>query len=382
MIASRARQEEADSMGENERRILQRDPQPHLFRPITFRSVTARNRIVLSPMCQYSAEGGMPNDWHLVHLGARAAGGAGIVFTEAVATEPCGRITHNCLGLWNDLQRDALARIAGFVNSQGAVPAIQLGHAGRKASSKRPWEGSRPLFPGDGGWQVIGPSALPFSEKHPVPLEMDRARIEQVITAFTAAARRASSAGFRLLEVHAAHGYLFHQFLSPISNHRTDEYGGSLAHRARILIECLDAIRTEWADHLPLFVRLSCSDWVEGGWTLSECIELARIMKARGNVDLIDCSSGGNHPSQQLQIHPGYQVPFAEAIRREAGIPTAAVGLIHTPDLAEEIIANGRADLVVLGRTLLWDPLWPLHAARALGTRATWPVQYERADVF
>lgn len=338
---------------------------------------------MLSPMCQYSAVEGAANIWHVQHLGARAAGGAGIVCTEATHVAVRGRITPHCLGLWNDAQRDALAPIAAFIGTQGAVPAIQLGHAGRKASISRPWEGSQPLAPGAGGWETIAPSALAYSDGFPTPRAMDEADIASVIGAFRAAARRAREAGFKLVELHAAHGYLFHQFLSPLSNRREDRFGGSLENRARILMETLDAVRAEWPADLPLGVRLSCTDWLEGGWDVPEAIDLARALKARGDVDFVDCSSGGNDPRQRIPIHPGYQVGFAERIRREAGLPTAAVGLIHTPDMAEEIVANGRADIVVLGRTLLADPVWPLRAAKALRADGVkWPVQYERSDIF
>jgi 2,4-dienoyl-CoA reductase-like NADH-dependent reductase (Old Yellow Enzyme family) len=370
-------------MAENERRILQRSADPHLCRPIAFRSVTARNRIMLSPMCQYSAIDGVPNDWHFVHLGSRAVGGAGIVSTEATHVEARGRITPGCLGLWNDAQRDALRRIAAFVADQGSVPAVQLAHAGRKASTARPWDGSRPIAPANGGWEVIGPSPVPFNDGYPVPREMDRAAIATVVEAFASAARRAKEAGFKLIELHCAHGYLAHEFLSPHSNRRGDAYGGSLANRARFLMEMIDGVRGVWPADLPLFVRLSCTEWVPGGWEIADAIAIARLLKARGDVDLIDCSSGGNDPRQQVPAHPGYQTPFAEAIRREAGIATAAVGLIHSPESAEEILANGRADLVVLGRSLLNDPHWPLHAAVALKAKnVAWPVQYERANIF
>ena len=368
---------------ETRRRVMRRDPNPFLFRPITFRSVTVRNRIAVSPMCQYSADDGMPDDWHLVHLGARAVGGAGIVFTEATHVEPRGRITPNCLGLWNDAQRDALKRIAAFVAAQGATPGIQLAHAGRKASVAVPWEGNRPLAPDDGGWHVIGPSAIPFADGHSVPREMDQGDIAGVIGAFESATIRAREAGFSIIELHAAHGYLIHEFLSPLSNHRTDAYGGSLDNRARFLMETLDAIRGQWTGDRPLFVRLSCTDWVDGGWTIDDTVALARMLKSRGDVDLIDCSSGGNDPRQRIPVHPGYQVPFAERVRREAGIATSAVGLLHSPDGAEEVLANGRADLVVLGRSMLADPHWPLHAASALRAEGVaWPVQYERSNIF
>jgi 2,4-dienoyl-CoA reductase-like NADH-dependent reductase (Old Yellow Enzyme family) len=368
--------------GEDDRRVLRRDPDPHLFRPIALRSVTSRNRIMLSPMCQYSAQDGVPNAWHFQHLGARAVGGAGIVSTEVTHVEARGRITPHCLGLWDDAQRDAFAPIAAFVAAQGAVPAIQLGHAGRKASVARPWDGGKPIAPGAGGWATIGPSALAFGA-FPAPKAMDAEDIAAVVDAFRAAARRAREAGFRLIEVHAAHGYLLHEFLSPLSNVRSDRYGGPLENRARLLLETLDAIRAEWPAELPLALRLSCTDWVPGGLAADDAVALARLVAARGDVDFIDCSSGGNDAAQRIPVHPGYQVGFAERIRREARIATAAVGLIHSPDMAEEIIANGRADIVVLGRTLLGDPMWPLRAAKALKAQnVKWPVQYERADIF
>ena len=369
--------------GENERRILVRDANPHLFRPLTMRSVTIGNRIMMSPMCQYSADDGRPNDWHFAHIAARAVGGAGVVCVEATHVEPRGRITKHCLGLWDDQQRDDLARIAAFIDKRNLVPAIQLAHAGRKASVSRPSEGTKPLTAAEGAWETIGPSALPYSAGHPTPREMDAALIDEVIGCFAASARRAKHAGFRIVELHAGHGYLFHQFLSPLSNVRSDRYGGTLENRARFLTETITAVRSEWPSQSPLFVRLSISDWVKSGWDVPEAIELCRILKARGDVDLVDCSSGGNDRSQQIPIHPGYQVPFSETIRRTVEIPTAAVGLVSSPEMAEEIIANGRADLVVLGRILLFDPYWPLHAANALKARnVAWPVQYERANIF
>lgn len=369
--------------GEDSRRILRRDPNPHLFRPIRFRSVEVRNRIMLSPMCQYSAEQGLPDDWHFVHLGARAVGGAGIVFTEAVHVEPRGRITPYCLGLWNDEQRDRFKRIVDFVARQGAIPAIQLGHAGRKASVGRPWEGTRPLPISQGGWKTISASDRPYAEGWPVPTPMGLNDIAEAIDTLRAAVRRAREAGFRILEIHAAHGYLFHQFLSPLSNHRTDRYGGSFENRVRFLLESLDAVRAEWPEELPLFLRLSVTDWVEGGWSVEDSSRLAHLLRERGEVDLIDCSSGGNDPRQQIPIHPGYQIPFAQRLREEAGLRTAAVGLINGADLAEAIIANGQADLIVLGRTLLADPVWPLRSAAQLKAQnVEWPVQYERSKIF
>jgi 2,4-dienoyl-CoA reductase-like NADH-dependent reductase (Old Yellow Enzyme family) len=370
-------------MSENKRRIMRRDRNPHLFRPITFRSITARNRVMMSPMCQYSATNGIPDEWHYVHLGSRAVGGAGIVFTEATHVAPEGRITPNCLGIWNDHQRDAFKRVAAFVENQGAVPAMQLGHAGRKASTARPWDGGGPLSPAsNNGWQVIGPSNLPFADWQE-PIAMEHAEIDRVQRDFAAAARRALEAGFQLLELHAAHGYLNHSFLSPLSNKREDEYGGSLENRARFLIETLQAVRSEWPDDLPLFLRLSCSDWVKGGLTLEDTIEVVRLIVETGWVDLIDCSSGGNDIHQKIPVHPGYQIPLAEKIKRETGIATAAVGLLHSPDFCEEVVANDRADIVVLGRTLLADPYWPLHAATKLrAENFDWPVQYERSNIF
>ncbi len=368
---------------ESGRRVLKRDPDPMLFRPVTFRSVTGRNRIMLSSMCQYSATDGLPNDWHFAHLAARATGGTGWVFTEAVHVAPEGRITPHCLGLWSDAQRDALARIAGFVGDQGAVPGIQLGHAGRKASVGRPWDGTAPILAGQGGWQTVAPSARAYAEGWPVPQALDTDGIARQIDALAAATRRAREAGFQALELHAAHGYLVHEFLSPLSNLREDKYGGDFDGRIRFLLESLDAVRTEWPSDLPLFLRISATDWVEGGWSLSDSIALAHRLKAGGLVDLIDCSSGGNDPRQQIPIHPGYQVPFAAQVRAETGMATGAVGLIHAPDFAESILANGQADLVILGRTLLADPAWPLKAAKVLrATRAPWPVQYERSDIF
>lgn len=368
--------------GENVRRIFRRDPTPHIFRPASFRSVTSRNRIMLSPMCQYSAEHGMPNEWHFQHLASRAVGGAGLVFTESVHVDPRGLITLNCLGLWNDAQQEAFARIASFVRSQGAVAGIQIGHAGRKASVAPPRDGGRMLDAEHGGWSVIGPSALPFGEHYPVPEEMDRNTIAETLGLFAACARRARHAGFQVIELHAAHGYLIHQFLSPLSNRRTDAYGGSFENRIRLLLEAVDAVRSEWPDEMPLFVRISATDWADGGWDLESSVRLAQALKAQGKVDLIDCSSGGLTQQQKVSIHPGYQVPFAEAIRKHGGMPSAAVGLIYSADMAEQIVANGQADLVVLGRAMLADPYWPLHAAKALRAEVSWPVQYERGDIY
>jgi 2,4-dienoyl-CoA reductase-like NADH-dependent reductase (Old Yellow Enzyme family) len=352
---------------------------PHLFSPLTLRSVTVKNRIMLSPMCQYSAVDGVMTDWHMVHLGARAAGGAGIVFTEATGTEPRGRISPQCPGLWNDEQRDRMRRITDFISAQGAVPGIQLAHAGRKASTARPSDGGQPIAVADGGWEVIGPSPIPFAPGYPVPVAMTLPMIREFLDGFAQAARRAREAGFRIVEIHAAHGYLLQQFLSPLSNQRDDEYGGSRENRMRLVLETAAAARSEWPAELPLFLRISSTDWVPGGWTLDDSLALARAVKAQGAVDLIDCSSGGASPLQQIPLQPGYQVPFAAAIRAAAGIPTGAVGLIHSADFAASIVANGQADLVILGRKLLADPVWPLRAARELRAAGVqWPVPYER----
>jgi 2,4-dienoyl-CoA reductase-like NADH-dependent reductase (Old Yellow Enzyme family) len=347
------------------------------------RSVEIRNRIMLSPMCQYSAEDGTPNDWHFVHLGARAVGGAGIVCTEAVHVEPRGRITKYCLGLWNDEQQNQLGRIANFVSSQGAVPAIQLGHAGRKAAVSRPWEGAVPLSEADGGWPTISSVARPYAEGWSSPAELDEAGIDEQLRTLASSARRARLAGFKLLELHAAHGYLIHQFYSPLSNVRTDHYGGSFQNRIRFLLESIQAVRSEWPEDLPMFLRLSVTDWVDGGWDLGDTVALANILRKRGDVDLIDCSSGGNDPRQRIPIYPGYQIPLAQKVKEQSGMPTGAVGLIHSPDLAENVIASGAADIIILGRSLLADPVWPLRAAKALKAQnVTWPIQYERSDVF
>jgi 2,4-dienoyl-CoA reductase-like NADH-dependent reductase (Old Yellow Enzyme family) len=355
-------------------------PVPALFQPISFRSVTARNRITVSPMCQYSATDGLGGDWHIQNLGAKAAGGAGIVFTEATHVSDVGRITPGCLGLWNDAQQALAARLAALITACGAIPAMQIAHAGRKASSQRPWDGGKPIAVMDGGWVPLAPSALPFSDAATTPHALSAADIQTIITQFAATTRRARDAGFKIVEIHAAHGYLIHEFLSPLSNHRNDEYGGDLIGRARMLMQTIDAVRSEWPDHLPLFVRLSCTDWVQAGLTIDDSVALAHMLKARGDVDLLDCSSGGNSPAQHIpSLYPGYQVPFAERIRHEANIPTGAVGLITTPEHADEIIANGRADLVFLARAMLADPNWALHAAKALGVKPDVPPQYLRA---
>ncbi len=349
----------------------------HLFTPLQLRGVTLRNRIGVAPMCQYSAEDGLANDWHVVHLGARATGGAGLVIAEATAVTPQGRISPGDLGLWNDAQIAPLARVTAYLRSQGAVAGIQLAHAGRKAGSAVPWQGGKPLSDDQGGWNVIGASPLPFYDGYRTPHEMSVADIAALVDDFRQAARRADAAGFELVEIHAAHGYLIHSFLSPLSNRRTDDYGGSFANRARLLLDITHAVRDVWPEHLPLAVRLSASDWVEGGWTGEDSVRLAALLGDAG-VDLVDCSSGGNVPKADIPIAPGYQVPFAAAVRREAGIASAAVGLITEPAQADAIVREGQADVVLLGREFLRDPYWPIRAAQALGHPLPAPVQYAR----
>ena len=356
-------------------------PAPHLFDPLTIRSITLRNRIGVSPMCQYSAVDGVANDWHLVHLGSRAVGGAGLIIVEATAVSPEGRISPGCLGLWDEKHIAPLARITTFLTEQGAVPGIQIAHAGRKASCSVPWAGDGRLPEDQGGWPTIAPSAIAFGGRlTQVPHAMTTADILTVQKQFTATAGRALAAGFQWLELHAAHGYLFHEFLSPLANHRTDEYGGSFANRVRLLVETATAVRAVWPDHLPLAVRISATDWVPGGWDIEQSVTLAKLLQAAG-VDLVDCSSGGMTPAAVIPVAPSYQVAFAERIRREAGLATAAVGFISEPSQAEDIIANGQADLVLLGRQFLRDPYWPAHAAEALGQkeRVAPPLQYRRA---
>ena len=354
---------------------------PHLFDPWTVRSITLRNRIGVSPMCQYSADDGVANDWHLVHLGSRAVGGAGLIIVEATAVSPEGRISPGCLGLWDEKHIAPLARITSFLKDHGAVPGIQIAHAGRKASTSVPWAGDGRLSEDQGGWTTIAPSAIAFGGRlTQVPQAMTAADILTVQKQFTATAGRALVAGFQWLELHAAHGYLFHEFLSPLANRRTDEYGGSFENRVRLLVETTRAVRAVWPDHLPLAVRISATDWVPGGWDIEQSVALAKLLKAEG-VDLVDCSSGGMVPDAVIPVTPGYQVPFAERIRREAGISTAAVGFISEPQQAEDIIANSQADIVLLGRQFLRDPYWPAHAAKALGQkeRVAPPLQYTRA---
>lgn len=355
---------------------------PHLFRPLALRGLTLRNRIALSPMCQYSADAGVANDWHFQHLGSRAVGGAGLVLTEVVHVEERGRISPHCLGLWNEGQRAALARIVAFVKLQGAAAGIQMGHAGRKGSSARPWDGGKPIASNAGGWRTIAPSPIAFFEGSELPLEMDAAGIARTLEAFAHSARLARAADFDVIELHAAHGYLIHQFLSPLSNKRSDRYGGSFDNRIRLLLEVIDAVRSQWPAERPLFMRLSAVDWVEGGWDLESSVKLAQILKAGGKVDLIDCSSGGLDLRQNIEPYAGYQVPFAAEIRARSGIATGAVGGIYGADLAEQILGNGQADLILLGRAMLYDPYWPLHAAKLLKAKIAWPSQYQRGDIF
>ncbi len=352
-----------------------------LFRPLQLRDLTIRNRAWVSPMCQYSATDGVPTDWHLVHLGSRAVGGAGLVMAEATAVVPEGRISYGDLGLWNATQQAAFERIAAFIAAQGAVPAIQLAHAGRKASTNLPWLGGAPLPPGSPhGWQPLGPSPVAFDAASTVPTELDEAALDNIIAAFVAAAQRALAAGFKVAEIHSAHGYLLHEFLSPLSNRRTDRYGGSLANRMRFPLAVAAAVRAVWPQQLPLFVRISASDWLDGGWDITQSIAYAADLKKLG-VDLIDCSSGGLAPGAQIPNQPGYQVPFAAAIRRETGIATGAVGLITEAVQAEAIIANGDADAIFLARAMLRDPYWAARGAQQLGAEFDWPRQYGRAKL-
>ncbi|HZC44207.1 MAG TPA: NADH:flavin oxidoreductase/NADH oxidase [Acidobacteriaceae bacterium] len=358
----------------------------HLFSPLTQRSVSFPNRIVVSPMCQYSYVDGLSNEWQFVHLGSRAVGGAGTVFAEATAVSPDGRITPGDLGLWSDAHIAPLARIASFVKSQGSVPAIQLAHAGRKASMPTPWAAnSKALTASEGGWEAVAPTSEPFSEGYSSPRALDRAGMDKVIADFAAATRRAEAAGFLLTEIHGAHGYLLHEFLSPLSNYRNDEYGGSFENRVRFPLEVVRAVRANFPAELPVWMRLSVTDWVEpshetpnGGLSIEDSIAFARLLKVEG-IDLVDCSSGGNDPRQQIPVGPGYQVAFAERIRREAGIPSGAVGIITAPEQADQIIRTGQADVVSLAREMLRDPYWPLRAAEILHKPGVWPVQYERA---
>jgi 2,4-dienoyl-CoA reductase-like NADH-dependent reductase (Old Yellow Enzyme family) len=351
-------------------------PEIDLLSPLTIRGVSFRNRIVMSPMCEYSAQDGFANDWHLVHLGSRAVGGAALIMVEATAVTAEGRITPGDLGIWKDEQIEPLARIAKFVHSQGAIAGIQLAHAGRKASCDLPWKGGASLkSPEVGGWPIVGPSPVPFDEADPVPTPLDQAGIDGVIDAFEAGARRALKAGFKVIEIHAAHGYLLHEFLSPISNHRNDQYGDSLENRMRLLLQVAERLRGLMPEELPLFVRISATDWVEGGWDIEQSVELAKRLKGAG-VDLIDVSSGGTVPRARIPVAKGYQVPFARRIREQVDIRTGAVGLITEPRYADEIITSGDANLVFIAREMLREPYWALKTQQALGEESAWPIQY------
>jgi 2,4-dienoyl-CoA reductase-like NADH-dependent reductase (Old Yellow Enzyme family) len=349
-----------------------------LFSPITIKSITLKNRIAISPMCQYSAQDGFANDWHLVHLGSRAIGGAGLIIQEATAVSPEGRISPEDLGLWNDEQVVKMKEINTFIVSQNSVPGIQLAHAGRKASSASPWNGGRKLDDSQGGWDTVAPSPVAYHHTENAPLELHEAGIQKVISDFKSATKRAVQAGFQVMEIHAAHGYLLHQFLSPLSNFRTDIYGGSFENRIRLTLEVVEAVQSEWPDYLPLFVRISATDWAEGGWNLEESVQLSKILKGKG-VDLIDVSTGGLVSHQQIPLGPNYQVPFAESIKKETGIQTGAVGLITEAAQAEEIIASGKADLVFIARESLRDPNLGLTFAQELNADMEWPKQYPRA---
>ncbi|MGO8797767.1 MAG: NADH:flavin oxidoreductase/NADH oxidase [Roseiarcus sp.] len=351
---------------------------PHLFSDFRLRDLAFANRIGVSPMCQYSCVDGYANDWHFAHLGARAVGGAALVFTEAAAVSPEGRISPQDLGVWSDKHFEPLERIARFIDAQGSLAGIQLAHAGRKGGTYRPWSGQGAAPEASGGWRPVGPSAIPFSESYATPQELSVDQILALQSAFAAAAQRAFAAGFRVIEIHGAHGYLAHEFLSPLSNRRADAYGGSFENRTRFLRDCVAAARRAIPERCPLFVRISATDWVEGGWDVDQSVELARRLKGLG-VDLIDCSSGGNVDKVDMPIGPGYQTPFAARIRREAEIATAAVGMITAPAQADHIIRTGQADFVLLARELLREPYWPLHAARELGHVMAWPAQYLRA---
>jgi 2,4-dienoyl-CoA reductase-like NADH-dependent reductase (Old Yellow Enzyme family) len=351
----------------------------HLFEPLRLRDVEFSSRIFVSPMCQYSCQDGLASEWHLVHLGSRAVGGAALVMAEASAVTADGRISPKDLGIWSDAHIAPLKRVFSFITDQGAIPGIQLAHAGRKASTSEPWKGSVPLSAAAGGWTPIhGPSQIAFADGYQLPQPLTRAEIESIVTAFADAARRSQAAGAKVLEIHSAHGYLLHSFLSPLSNHRNDEYGGPFANRIRMLCEVVTAVRKVWPEGYPLSVRISCTDWVDGGWAIEDSVALSRVLKGLG-VDLVDCSSGGAVAGAKILLGPGYQVPFAERIRREAGVPTVAVGMITEPMQADHIIRTGHADAVMLAREFLRQPYWPLHAARVLGHDIKWPVQYERA---
>ena len=349
-----------------------------LFEPLRIREVEFKNRIVVSPMCEYSSEDGFANDWHLVHLGSRAVGGAGLVFTEAAAISAEGRISPWDLGIWKDEHITFLKRITDFIHSNHSIAGIQLAHAGRKASVDTPWKGGKFLTKEEGGWQPVAPSPIPFRDTDLVPHQLSIAEIKNTVNDFALAARRALAAGFSVIEIHAAHGYLINEFMSPLSNKRSDEYGGSFENRTRLLIEIVEAVRKIWPENNPLFVRISASEWTNGGWTDDDSVQLAKLLKHK-EVDVVDCSSGGNVRGAKIEIGPLYQVRFAEKVKKESGMMTAAVGLITTPQECEDILQSGRADLIFLARQLLRDPYFPLHAAKQLGVDIKWPDQYERA---
>lgn len=351
---------------------------PRLFQPIKIRSVEFKNRIGVSPMCMYSSKDGFANNWHLVHLGSRAVGGAGLIISEATAVAPEGRISPGDLGIWKDEHVEKLKEITAFLEDHGSVPGIQLAHAGRKASTSSPWQGGKLVSEEDGGWRPVAPSAIPFFEDHNSPSELDPAEIKKVISDFREASKRAFLAGFKVLEIHAAHGYLLHEFLSPLSNQRNDDYGGSFENRVRLLLEVVRAVKEEWPEELPLFVRISTTDWAQGGWNEEESVQLSKLLLENG-VDVIDCSSGGLVPNASIPVQKQFQVPFSEKIKAEAGIMTAAVGLITTPQEAEEVLKKGQADFIFLGREMLRNPYFPLEAAEELGADIAWPNQYLRA---
>jgi 2,4-dienoyl-CoA reductase-like NADH-dependent reductase (Old Yellow Enzyme family) len=354
---------------------------PHLFSPLKIKSIELKNRIAVSPMCEYSSIDGFASDWHLVHLGSRAVGGAGLIISEAIAVSPEGRITYADLGIYKDEHIPKLKQITGFIHQHGAIAGTQLAHAGRKASHEIPWKGGAQIPANHpNGWNAVAPSAVPFAENETPPVELDKEGIEKVKADFKAAAARAFAAGFKVIELHAAHGYLINEFLSPLSNHRTDEYGSAFENRIRFLLEVIDSVKEVWPEDHPLFVRISASEWTEGGWSVEDSVELSKILKEKG-VDLVDCSSGGNIPHVKIPLKPGYQVEFAEKVRKESGVLTGAVGLITEAAQADQIIQSGQADLVLLARELLRDPYFPLHAAKQLGYDVKWPVQYERAKL-
>jgi 2,4-dienoyl-CoA reductase-like NADH-dependent reductase (Old Yellow Enzyme family) len=359
--------------------FVQKEYMAHLFSPLKIKGIEFKNRIVVSPMCEYSSEDGFANDWHLVHLGSRAVGGAGLIITEATAVSPEGRITTGDLGIYKDEHIEKLKQITDFIHAHGAIAGTQLAHAGRKASHQTPWEGGKQIAADQpGGWESVGPSAVAFTDSEDAPLELDKAGIEKVKADFKAAAARAIKAGFKVIELHGAHGYLLHEFLSPLSNKRTDEYGGSFENRIRLLLEVIASVQEVWPDDLPLFVRISATDWTEGGWTGDDSAALAKVLKTKG-VDLIDCSTGGNVATAKIPVGPGYQVSFSEQVRKEADILTGAVGMITEPLQADSIIQNGHADMIIIAREFLRDPYFPLRAAHELNHEVKWPVQYERA---